>query len=288
MKPARFTFSIVTPSRNSGPWIRRCVGSVRGQQDVRYEHIIQDAESGDGTPQWLQAQQDLTWDSRPDSGMYEAIGKGWAKAKGDIFSWLNADEQYLPGTLKAVESAFACNPEADCIFGDCIFVDETGEPVAARREIPLRHAYVANGYLYAMSCTLFFRRRLYDGGMLKFDSRYALAADMDLVLGLFENKTRFLHLPEYLSLFGVTSRNQSASKTILDESEHVRNRHGALKARPLRNLVLAGRYVERLLRGCYCRKPVSYQFAANEVPTYESHSASSLGTRFTFESLQKR
>lgn len=36
---------------------------------------------------------------RNDAGMYDAINEGLAHTKGEIFAWLNCDEQYHHGTI---------------------------------------------------------------------------------------------------------------------------------------------------------------------------------------------
>ena len=94
------TFSIATPTRNALAKLRRCVGSVQGPFGPSCEQLVQDACSTDGTPEWLFRQPDLKAVSEPDAGMYDAINRAWGRAQGQILSWLNSDEQYLPGTLR--------------------------------------------------------------------------------------------------------------------------------------------------------------------------------------------
>ena len=53
------------------------------------------------------------------------------------------------------------------IYGNYIVVDPAGNGIAARREIRLSPYYLANGFLTAASCTLFFRRCLLDEGILR-------------------------------------------------------------------------------------------------------------------------
>src|SRR5262245_66550074 len=113
-------FSIATPARNSLWTLRRAVGSVRGQGPVPLQHLVQDACSNDGTPEWLALQRDLDARSEPDGGMYDAIGRCWRRADGEILSWLNADEQYLPGSLERVAAAFAADPSIDVVWGNAI------------------------------------------------------------------------------------------------------------------------------------------------------------------------
>ena len=167
-------FSIATPTRNALAKLRRCVGSVRGQAGVTLEHLVQDARSVDGSPAWLhmQAAQDprLQPVSAADAGMYDAINRAWARSNGRVLSWLNADEQYLPGTLQRVQAHLDRHPQVDVLFGDYLVADEAGRAVALRREIPLRRFNVVNSFLNTQSCTMFFRRALLDRGALKLDS----------------------------------------------------------------------------------------------------------------------
>lgn len=285
-------FSIATPARNALSNLRRCAGSVRGQQGVRWEHLVQDAGSIDGTPVWLQqqAQRDPSFKpvSAADDGMYDGINRAWARAGGDVFAWLNADEQYLPCTLSRVAAHFAAHPEVDVLFGDYIVADADGRPVALRREIPLRAVYVANSFLNAQSCTLFFRRRLHDAGLLQFDTRYRYAADKDMVLRLLAAGAVFRHVREYWSIFGVDGNNLSTHARMQTEAEQVRLAHGALRLKPLRQLALAGRRVERLLRGAYRRDAIVYRFAVDETPRYVELQAHGLGGRYSLADVEGR
>ena len=280
-------FSIATPCLASLPVLRRCVGSVRGQGDAAVQHIVQDGASADGTAAWLAGQPDLDWRSEPDSGMYAAINRGWARARGDVVSWLNADEQYLPGTLERVAAAFRAHPEADAVWGDTIVVDPSGRPIAARREIPLRAVYVRNGFLYAMSGSLFFRRRLLDAGLLHLDESFRNAADFELVLRLVAARTTFVHVPAYLSLFGVDGNNLTIAPGTRMEAECavLRERYGAYRGSWPRKAVMACRYGERLLAGCYRRQDLAYDFATDERPTYRRVRARRVGTFFNWETF---
>ena len=208
-------------------------------------------------------------------------GSAWARARGSLLAWLNSDEQYLPGTLARVQSYFEAHLEVDALFADYLVADEQGRAIALRREIPLRRFYVANTFLNAQSCTLFYRRRLWDEGLLKLDSRYRYAADKDLVLRLQAVGVRFHHLSEVLSVFGVDGGNLSTHPQMEQEAEAVRLAHGGLRWRPLRSLAYGGRRIERLLRGCYRATDLRYRFALDEVPQYADFQAQSLPGSYT-------
>jgi len=278
--PEGVRFSVATPARNALSHLVRCVGSVRGQQGVSFEHLVQDAASQDGTPRWLADQPDLCWRSEADSGMYDAIARGWARSTGEFLSWLNADEQYLPGTLQRVAAYFDRHPETDVVFGDYVVCGPDGRVIALRREIPFRRLYVANSFLYAASCTLFFRRRLLERGWLTFDPKLRYAADCDLMLNLADRGARIAHLPGYLALFGVDGNNLSGHARMAVEAELVRQRHGALRSQALRAGVLGMRRLERLVRGGYRRSDLAFDFAEDAQPRYRRVQATGVGGRY--------
>ncbi len=259
------------------------------------QHIVQDGGSTDGSVEFLekldaevgdQKSDDnnycLSWSSASDGGMYDAINRAWARMDGDILSWLNADEQYLPGTLAKVGEYLDNHPEVDVVFGDFIIIDEQDTPVACRREIPLRKTYVVNGTnLYAASCTTFFRRRLFDRGLLKLDTSYRYAADAELIIRLLDNGVRFAHYPEYLSMFrSRPGGNLSCSQQMTFEMDEIQKKYGQLKSQLVRTGIRYLRYTERLLRGKYRKDHLAVALAMNEKPEYKRMHVEGVGFRF--------
>jgi glycosyltransferase involved in cell wall biosynthesis len=285
-------FSVATPTRNALAHLKRCVGSLRGQVGVSAEHLVQDACSTDGSPDWLAAQAaadpQLRAVSERDAGMYDAINRGWARAQGQVLSWLNADEQYLPGTLQRVQQLFEQHPQVDVLFADYLVADTSGRAVALRREIPLRRFNIVNSFLNLQSCTLFFRRSLWDRGLLRLDSQYRYAADKDLVLRLHDAGVRFMHVPEVWSVFGVDGQNLSTHAGMEREAESIRLAYGALRWRPLRVVALGARRIERALRGSYRRTDLRYRWALDEVPHYADFLATRLGGRYSLADTEGR
>ena len=103
-------FSIITPSFRNSQWLKLCIASVADQQGVELEHIVQDSCSDDGTQDWLPHDQRVKAFIEKDGGMYDAVNRGYRRATGDILAYLNCDEQYLPGALKAVHDFFESHP----------------------------------------------------------------------------------------------------------------------------------------------------------------------------------
>jgi glycosyltransferase involved in cell wall biosynthesis len=117
--------SIVTPVYNNAPYIENCIKSVFNQDYPHLEYIIIDGGSTDGTVEIIEKYTDQLayFESEKDRGQTHALNKGFANATGDIFAWLNADEQYLPGTLHAVGSAFSSHLGLDFFYGNRIIVN---------------------------------------------------------------------------------------------------------------------------------------------------------------------
>lgn len=269
-------FSITTPTKNNLSKLKRCIGSVRGQDYSNVEHVVQDACSQDGTPQWFADQVGIRWFSEHDLGMFDAINRGWERSDGDVLSWLNSDEQYLPGSLRRVADFFRMHPSVDFVYGDALVVKEDGSLIAARREIRLSPTYIANSFLNAFSCATFFRRRLWEQGLLVLDSQYKYAADMDLILRLLAAGKRYAKIPCYMGVFTLDGSNLSCDPEMLEETREIQRRYRGFRSSLMRRLMTLGRYAERLASGSYRRVDVSYAFAMDEVPHYQTISGSAV------------
>jgi len=66
------------------------------------------------------------WRSAKDNGQADAVNRGFEMARGEIFTFLNADDTYLPGAVSRAVEAFARNPGAAVVYGDAWHVDAEG------------------------------------------------------------------------------------------------------------------------------------------------------------------
>lgn len=113
--------SIVTPSLNQGRYLDAAIRSVLEQGYPDLEYIVIDGGSGDESRGIIERYSDRLafWQSEPDRGQADAIAKGFARASGEIFAWLNADDTYENGVLLRVAELFARHAQTDIISGRC-------------------------------------------------------------------------------------------------------------------------------------------------------------------------
>jgi glycosyltransferase involved in cell wall biosynthesis len=150
--------SIVTPSLNQGAYLEDTIKSVLNQNYPNFEHIIIDGGSTDGTVDIIRKYENrLTyWVSEKDRGQAHAINKGFARAHGEIFSWLNSDDFLLPGAISHIVEMRKKYPTAVAWVGGCYRIDLDGRVLS--RVLPKEldrdsmADWWARGFFYQPSC----------------------------------------------------------------------------------------------------------------------------------------
>ena len=120
--------SIITPSFNCADYIENTIIKIQNQTYQNIEHIVIDGGSIDNTVEILKKYQDkITWISEKDTGMYDAINKGFKMANGEILTYINTDDFYESNkTIEIVVDKFKEYKSIDFTYGHCSFVDENG------------------------------------------------------------------------------------------------------------------------------------------------------------------
>ncbi len=118
------TVSIITVVRNGAETIGKCIQSLQ-DQNYPVEHIIIDGCSTDETMNIVRANASATAKiiSEQDRGIYHAMNKGLALAKGDIIGTLNADDFYAHDRVLFTVAKVFSDPEVQSCYGDLICVD---------------------------------------------------------------------------------------------------------------------------------------------------------------------
>jgi len=250
-------FSVITPSFRSSRWLKLCIASV-ADQEVEVEHIVHDAKSDDGTLDWLPTDQRVRTFVEKDSGMYDAVTRGLKKSTGEICSYLNCDEQYLPGTLASVGLFFDEHPEVEIAFGDSLVVDSAGEFLCHRKSLlPLKpHTLVARN-LSILTCATFFRRSIFENRGLVFDPTWRILGDAEWLLRCIDQKVPMALLNGFTSTFTNTGQNMSLDPGALDEAKNLLAAAPGW-ARQAKSLIVAHHRLRKLFSGSYQQEPFDY------------------------------
>lgn len=192
--------SIITVAFNALPTLRQTVESVSNQSNRNFEHIIVDGNSTDGTKDYLATlnQPATRWISEPDTGIYNAMNKGLAMARGEVVSFLNADDVYLPDTVSSVQQAFS--PEVDIVFGNLRKERLLAKKWYHRYEKPNLDLMPRTMGIFHPAT--FVRKARFDelGG---YNEKYRFSADYDWLLRAYLAKCQFSYLDKTLAIFRV-------------------------------------------------------------------------------------
>ncbi len=233
--PASPSLAIVTPSYNNGRFLDATIQSVLGHDIPNLSYAIIDGGSTDGTAEVLQR-----WSSRltyhiseSDTGMYDAINKGFARIDGEIMGWINSDDMYLPGALKLVGHLFSLFPDMRWLttLYPCA-IDESGAiiklnplPVVSKKSFArgdhfLHAGWQGTGFLQQEAT--FWRRSLWDEAGGRVDASLRSAGD-------FELWCRFLALAEPWSVDVPLAafRYHQTQKTSVDMGGYVQEAQAA-------------------------------------------------------------
>lgn len=237
--------SVVVPSFNQARYLPRTIRSLVNQNYPNLEIIVVDGDSTDGT---LSVLRDLSphlayWVSEPDGGQSDALNKGFMRATGEIFGWMNADDLYLPGAVARAASLLSARPDVDLVFGDHVEIDEADQVLQRVFSFPASRGQLAYEGFFANAQSMFWRSDLHRRAG-PFDVGLHRTMDYDMMLRFVDAaEGALLHLPEPLGCF---RRHDEQKTRVLDETVQREHREIASRLIPHKYTRLGG-----LLRRLY-------------------------------------
>ncbi len=126
--------SIITITYNAELVLERTLQSVFDQTNQNFEYLIIDGASKDQTIKMAQKFGVKNIVSEPDKGIYDAMNKGLALAKGEYIWYMNAGDQL--SDKQVVERLFmAFESGGDIYYSDTLIVNEKDNHIGLRSEI---------------------------------------------------------------------------------------------------------------------------------------------------------
>jgi glycosyltransferase involved in cell wall biosynthesis len=195
--------SVVMPVRNGEQYLRDAIESVLGQTYRRFQFVIVDDQSTDGTADiihWYAARDARVEVVRgPGTGIVGALKAGMARATGEYLARMDGDDVCLPERFERQVEWLDARPECVLVGSRVLLMDGEGEPIRewcaelAHEEID--QAHMAWGWPVVHPAVMM-RRDAVDrvGG---YREQYTHVEDLDLFLRLAE-VGRLCNLPEVL------------------------------------------------------------------------------------------
>ena len=212
------SFSVIVVCKNPGPRLHGALASVWEQLHVGPDLVVIDGASTDGSREWLESQRArlATLVSEPDAGVYEAMNKGIAAARGDWVLFLGADDRLVGDMVLSEAAQWLKRTEAGVAAGEAAYDD--GRLYKLRSRVnPLARNFVHHQ-------AAFYRRTLCaeNGG---FDPSLAVMADYDFNLRLWKNHVRFKPVPLRIAACGVRGASDAGHWRGYAEEIRVRHRY---------------------------------------------------------------
>ncbi len=204
-------FSIITVSFNAAKCISETLESILAQGYDDMEVIVVDGASTDGTIEIIREYEAkmhgrLRWLSEPDKGIYDAMNKGIALAKGDFVNFLNCGDSYTYNALASVSETINLHRDAQVIYGISRYFDDKGEIRLIREShLRLRDRNICHQ-------SIWYKRELFDKYGV-YDLRYRFMADYDMNIRLFQAGTVFLPIDAIVVNYSMSGVSSDSSNT---------------------------------------------------------------------------
>jgi glycosyltransferase involved in cell wall biosynthesis len=209
----RSRISVITVVYNSARFLEETIQSViERKKSVEIDYLIIDGGSIDGTVDIIKkyTNQISYWVSEHDSGIYDAMNKGWAAASDDSFIlFLGAGDRLisLPGDMSRYK-------QNDVVYGNVLM----GEGAVFTPKV---------GFHLKLYNSLHHQALLVNKGCHPsppFNTSYRLYADFDFNQRLMKSGARFVYSPQFVAYAdpGGLSDQQSFSESL----GIIRHNHG--------------------------------------------------------------
>lgn len=215
--------SIVTPSHNTPSFLAGTIESIVGQNYPHIEYIVVDGGSTDETLSILERYRGrLSYSSTPDHGPADALCQGFKRARGDIFAWVSADDQLVPGAVRKAVEFLQQQPHVDVVYGVGEWIDENGAVIGRYPTAPF-DARLLERECFICQPTVFVRASAYR--RCELDPSVDYSFDYDLWIRMAKAGACFAFLNENLAY----SRMHGGAKTIHERRQVFNSSMSVLK-----------------------------------------------------------
>ncbi len=213
--------SVITICLNSENTILDNLKSVKGQSFKNIEHIIIDGGSTDKTLEIIKGFQNpnLKLFSEKDEGIYDAMNKGIEKSSGDLIGFLNSDDLfYNEKSMNEMVHQVKIN-SSEAVYSDLVYISQDKRKILRYwKSNRFKRGSFSRGW--APPHPTFYFKKEYKN--IKFDLRYKISSDVDLMMRLLEIKSiSVTYLPKITVKMRIGGVSNSSFKNIFNQNKEV-------------------------------------------------------------------
>lgn len=180
------SLTVITVAYNSAATIEDTIQSAISQKASDFDHVLIDGGSTDGTMAIVDRYRHHFSHvvSEPDKGIYDAMNKGLALAKGEFVGFLNSDDYFFSEhSLTKIQQALA-DGHTDAVWGDVVQVNQHGVP----KRMIKGNWFQPSRFIFGLMPPhpSFYARRSAIQSVGGFDASYRIGGDFELLLRLFK------------------------------------------------------------------------------------------------------
>jgi len=205
--------SVITVVRNGALHLEETITSVVEKKlSSNIEYLVIDGGSTDGSLDIIKkyADQLSYWVSEPDSGIYDAMNKGWrAASDGNFILFLGSGDR-----LVSLPDNIGCYGRNDVLYGDVLMGEKKVFTARADCHLKLYNSLHHQALLVSKACH----------PAAPFNTFYRLYADFDFNQRLMKRGVRFIYLPQFVTY--AYPGGMSDQQNIFESLTIIRNNYG--------------------------------------------------------------
>ena len=209
--------SIVLPAYNHGKYLHEAIQSVLLQTYPYVELLVFDDGSTDDTPDILASYgKQFYWESHKNIGQSATLNKGWQMSKGEIVSYLSADDCLEPTAVEMAVDSLQ-NTNAVLVYGDYYLTDADSNVIDEVYAPEFNYSDMVSNIVVQPGPGVFFYKNAFEkiGGWNE-SLRQIPDYDYWLRLGLMGD---FNRIPKFLARYRVHEGSQSYIEPSVDKAE---------------------------------------------------------------------
>lgn len=236
--------SIVTVCYNSEKTISKTFESLLNQTDRDFEYIVIDGLSTDKTLEIIKEYEPrfngkMKYVSEMDNGLYDAMNKGIDMATGDYIGIINSDDWYENRTIETIKLNINKYPDVGIFYGYIRIIKDNKEYMIRRNNYEFINE--VNGLIQHPTC--FVSKSVYEK-FGKFDTKYKVCADVDLMLRLVSKGVKYKGIDEIITNFVIGGVSFTQDSYL--ESNEIKYRYGRI-SKSEKNKIERRYHIRRIL-----------------------------------------